>query len=635
MKRSLTQLPKQRASVLSLSAAFACAICLSGCAGVEGIAKGFDTSWASGGTAEEDVLARLARANPEAPPAVAVGVTGRGLVGRTLPDGKRWEYTGAVDTLPILSGGVVAVSGSGRVALLDVKTGEVIWNDVPSGGRRLKAMAYDGSRTFLILADPDDSRPDKLLIVPGSKQRPAKHAPDDIKDGTTEASLGRPAALPGLALVPWDAEYVTALDLETGEPLGALPVTNDATAVQYDQEGFTLLGRGIVPFDERLLAERPPKPLALPKRRLPGNPAWPGDGTLTREPVPTSIAVLAKPVRKGKKLRFAGGAFATTYHRIVLGFGASKGDLRWATYFLRDIIAGDASDAGATLCLDDGSIWRLSWKDGARAPSGHLDARLRACVVEADPRPVTATVAEPLADQVSKTLINTGPDMAPVYGPLLDELSKSSSAEVTGMLLEIAQSPNASADLADQAAKRIARRTRGSDQLIAALEEQEDDSAKRPPPLTAIATALTRMNAKKGAVALAKHLLDPRASVADQLAIANALLKLADAEEAKPLRDYFSLYRGAAAEADLAQAVLVVAETLWRIDDQEGRDLVTSAARDPMTHPVVRSGLEQLLSRVDPPVASAAPAAPPPATPQRPPAGTAPKPPSQVAPPKP
>jgi hypothetical protein len=318
--------------------------------------------------------------------------------------------------------------------------------------------------------------------------------------------------------------------------------------------------------------------------------------------------VLAKPMQKRGKLAFAGGAFATTFYRVVLGLGAGKGDLRWATYFLRDVIAGDASENGATLCLEDGSVWRLSWKDGARAPSGTLDARLRACVVEADPRPVAASVAEPLIVQINKTLINTGPDMAPVHAILLDELSRNPSAEVTGMLLDIAQSPNASADLADQAAKRLTTRTLGADQLIAALVESgNSDSAKRPPPLLQIATALTAMNAQAGAGPLANHLLDPRASVRDQLAIATALQKLAEADQAKPLRDYFSLYRGAASEPDLAKAVLIAAETLFRIKDQEGKDLVIAAAVDPMTHPNVRAGLDQLLSRVDPPAARAAP----------------------------
>lgn len=592
------------------------------CGGAQGFQKGFDTGWASGGRSEAAVLERLQKAPAPAVLPAAVGVTGRGLVGRSLPDGKRWEYTGEVDTLPVLSGGAVAISGGGVVTLIDVKSGEVIWNDVPSGGRLLESMAYDGQRALLVLADPDDSRPDLLLSVLAKSKGPnatgatpggtATHTGEIEKERrvTSEAAIGRPAALPGLALVPWNAEYLTALDLGSGEPIGVLRVPNAATAVQASARGFLLLGRGAVAVDEHLLDDKPPKPLTLPRRKLPGNPAWPGDGAQTQPARSQGVAVLARPERRGSKLELAGGAYASAFHRVVLGFDAKKGNLRWATYFLRDIMGGSATDQSATLCLEDGSIWRLSWKDGARAPSGGLEARLRACVVEADPRPVTATVAEPLVSQIATTLINTGPDMAPVHGLLLDELSKNPSGEVTGILLDIAQSPSASADLADRAAKRIGQRRKGTGPLIAALEASPDgESAKRPPPLSPIANALSAMNAKKAAGPLAAHLLDPRASVNDQLAIARALYKLADENQTKALGDYFSLYRAAASEPELAEAVLSVAETLWRVGGREGRSWVTNAARDPMTHPTVRAGLERLLARVDPPAASAAPAA--------------------------
>jgi hypothetical protein len=593
--------------------ALLCASLLSACGGATAFQQGFDTGWGSGGS-EQEVFERLRAQKPPAPLPAAVGVTGRGLVGRTLPDGKRWEYTGAVDTLPALSGGVVAISGDGVVTLIDVRTGDVLWNDVSTEGRLLESMAYDGQRALLVLADPDDSRPDLLLLVRTTTQKstakgatsPALGHGEILERAISEAAIGRPAAMPGLGLVPWNAEFVTALDLETGEPLGRIEAKNGPTAVYGNEEGFALFGRGAMQLDSHVLDDPPPKALKLPKKALPGEPAWPGDGTITRGAEGDSIAILARPTLRKGKLRFAAGAFASTYYRVVLGFGSQKAELRWATYFLRDILAGAAAPSGPTLCLEDGAIWRLSWKDGARAPSGTLDARLRACVLDADPRPVTSRVTEPLVQQVAGTLTDTGPDMAPVHKLLLNELSKNSSAEVTGILVDIARSPNASADLADQAARRIAKRRNGAEYLVAALEEgAEGSSAKRPPPLKQIATALTAMKMKSAAGPLAKHLLDPRASVGDQLAIATALSKLATSSEEITLREYFSLYRSVAGEPQLERALLLVAETLWRLGSSEGRSLVMEAARDPMTHPNVRTALEKLLSRLDPPAARA------------------------------
>ncbi len=588
---------------------------LSACAGASDFQKAFESG--VGAVDEEAVFERLRAQKPLAPQPAVVGVTGRGLVGRTVPDGKRWEYTGSVDTLPALSNGVVAISGDGVVTLIDVRTGEILWNDVPSEGRLLESMAYDGKHALIVLVDPDDSRPDLLLLVATTdKKPPAKGvAPSPAKGhgevrarATSESVVGRPAALPGLGLVPWNAEYVTAVDLETRELVGRVNARNRPTAIRSNDGGFALFGRGVLQLNEHVLDDPPPKALKLPKKALPGSPPWPEDGTLTRQTEGNSIALLARPTLRNGKLRFAAGAFAATYYRVVLGFGTQKAELRWATYFLRDILAGAAGPSGPTLCLEDGSVWRLSWKDGARAPSTNLDARLRACVLDADPRAINSRVAEPLMQQVASTLTDTGPDMAPVHQLLLDDLSKNPSAEVTGILIDIARSPNASADLADQAARRIAKRRTGAGHLIAALKEgPEGGSTKRPPPLKQIATALTAMKAKNAAAPLAEHLLDPRASVADQLAIANALFVLATATEEGTLHEYFSLYRSVAGEPQLEQAVLLVAETLWRIGGTDGRDLVTEAARDPMTHPSVRAELEKLLARVDPPAASVVP----------------------------
>src|SRR5690606_5507168 len=109
---------------------------------------------------------------------------------------------------------------------------------------------------------------------------------------------------------------------------------------------------------------------------------------------------------------------------------------------------------------------------------------------------------------------DTGPEMAPVHQLLLDELAADPSPEVTGLLVEIARSPRASADLAEQAARRIAMRHSGAELLIAALEDSMAfDVTKRPAPLAAIASALFAMNAREAAGPLARHLVDPRTTM--------------------------------------------------------------------------------------------------------------------------
>src|SRR5690606_12953721 len=108
-------------------------------------------------------------------------------------------------------------------------------------------------------------------------------------------------------------------------------------------------------------------------------------------------------------------------------------------------------------------------------------------------------------------------------------------------------------------------------------------------------------NAREGAGPLARHLVDPRTTMTDQLMLARVLRVLATAEQVPQLEEYFSLYRTAASEPELAQAVLLTAQTLWAIGGEEGRAIVVEAARDPMTHPVLRPELERLISSEETP----------------------------------
>lgn len=571
-----------------------CTMVALGCGATSALQKEFRGEDGVRGAAARSLIDEIAQHARVPAIAGVVGVTARGLVGRTLPDGEIWEHVGEVQTLPVIEGGRVAVSGGGTIQILDLRTGVPVWPEPLSArGRQLFAMAHDGEFTLLVLADLEDSRAQQLIVVgPDGK---VKHT------AQSEPAVGRPTALRGLALVPWNGRYLSVLDLPAGTSLGRLQVGNATTTAVADPRGILLFGNGVLRLEESV-TDPPRRPLDLPAKKLPGDPRWPTDGTLLLEPQGFPVAVYAYPSIGPDRLRFAHDTFASTYHRVVLALGSGRGELRWATYFLRDILGGAASAENLTLCLEDGSLWRLAWRDGSRASSGSLATRLRACVVSPDPRPVEVSRPASLPEQVTSTLTDTGPDMAPVHQLLLDELSANPSPEVTGLLVEIARSPRASADLAEQAARRIALRRTGADSLIAALEDgMEFDVTKRPAPLAAIASALFAMNAKEGAAPLARHLVDPRTTMTDQLMLARVLRVLATAEQVPQLAEYFSLYRTAASEPELAQAVLLTAQTLWTVGGDAGRAIVLEAARDPMTHPELRPALERLISGAESP----------------------------------
>ncbi len=171
------------------------------CAGQKSLDSHFTRGWQwDGGTSAHEILLALEGQQAAVKTPAVVGVTGRGLIGRTLPEGQAWNYTGEVDVLPSIVGNLVAFSGGGSVTGLDVRTGEKIFS-IPSEKRRLEGLGYDGQYALLLLVDSHAARHDELVAVGPQGQVLSRAA--------TTSRLGTPAVIGGIGLVPWDGQYIS------------------------------------------------------------------------------------------------------------------------------------------------------------------------------------------------------------------------------------------------------------------------------------------------------------------------------------------------------------------------------------------------------------------------------------------
>ena len=132
--------------------------------------------------------------------------------------------------------------------------------------------------------------------------------------------------------------------------------------------------------------------------------------------------------------------------------------------------------------------------------------------------------------------------------------------------------------------------------MLAALEKGHELASERRPPVGALADALAAMQEKRAAPLLARQLNEPANSPEDVEHAARALTTLATPAEIEDLKVFFSLYHATADDEALVRAVVSVGETLLRIGGESGKALVERAAGDPLTHPGVRRGLEELPS---------------------------------------
>ena len=240
---------------LCVAACLGFAPAFTGCGG-QRLEKAIDTRWSwDGGTEAERLLAALE--GKSAPPTLpaAVGVTAEGLVGRTLPAGRRWTYQGSVDVLPTIVADSVLFTGDERLTMLDLGTGRQRFS-LDVRGRRLEGAGSDGQRFVLLLVDKDNAREDQVRVIDKNG--------NTLFQASTAARLGTPAAVEGIGLLPYSSQYVYGFELDSGKPIGRLLYRDDLHTVQARPDAIVLLGRGATALKSELAsAPAPPSSAAM------------------------------------------------------------------------------------------------------------------------------------------------------------------------------------------------------------------------------------------------------------------------------------------------------------------------------------------------------------------------------------
>ncbi len=445
------------------------AAALTGCGGNQSFESTLDEMWQwDGGVEASHVIERLQSASaPKVVPA-AVGVTGRGLVGRTLPAGKLWTYEGEVDVLPTLTGGLVLFTGAGKVVAIDVATGVKKFS-LDTNSRRLEGAGFDGKYAVLLLVDKDDAREDQILVV-GPKG-------EKLYEAQANARLGTPAVVDGLALVPYSGQYVGALDIQTTEHVGRVLIRDGIHSVSSEPGGVVVYGTGATLLSENVTSSPGSQSLKLDPKKLPGEPEWPIDGSKPRPARGRPVGLYAHVAPSELTLKLSTGGYVATYYDVAVGFEHGSNDIRFSTHFPRAVAGGAAGKHGPTLCLENGSLVRVNAKTGHHIPFGSLESKIKACVVSAPDDQIPKGARPSVLEQLEETISSTGPDMVAIQTVLLRELGEADTPDTTRSLLAIAQDPLVSLDLARTAGNLLAQRKTGGEVMIEAL------NASAPQPL--------------------------------------------------------------------------------------------------------------------------------------------------------
>ena len=486
----------------------------------------FSTDWKDdGGAGVRAVQARILATPIARSVPVAVGVTDEGLVGVGLAEGAAWSYAHAVDARPIVTGSVVVGAGGGDIFALDAATGRPLWTR-RSGGA-LRGAGDDGRTTVLTLAGAGES---------GSVVLAVAHDGTVVRQLETAVAVGVPAVVGPFAFLPWQGQFVTIYNLQTGEEEARLLFREQVTRAMTHGGKLYFGELGLFRFDEDAWQASKEKAshVSLAAREIPGDPKWFRPGTEQRGKSSDAfdkIALYAAP-SGSSPLAIDAGRFVATYYRIAAGFDAKTGAVAWARKSGADSVAGSAFDGGVALCDTVGQLTVVRSSDGSAALTKNLGRKVASCAVEADglaaahgSGDVTKSLAEQLAD-----VIGAGDnEMAAMQKTLLRELAKLDDPKATKVLVDLASDGHTPEALMADVEKALASRRNGAEFMLASLKRHYDflKDVLRPPPVGPLADALGAMKETRAAPALVSHLFDPADSTDAVRRVAAALADLA------------------------------------------------------------------------------------------------------------
>jgi outer membrane protein assembly factor BamB len=600
-------------AVRAAAAAAACgAVLVVACGGGQMRLSLFSTDWEDdGGASMARVWQRLGHVAVPASADVVVGVAGRSdrIIGLPLAGKARWAVSHALDTRPIIAGNVVVGGGGGEVFALDATTGSVLWRRSTDGSTVLGA-GDDGTLTVVTLRRPAGTGSVLLAVAHDGKL---------VREIETVRALGAPAAIARTAFVPWAGQYVSVIDLDSGDETARVTLRAETSRAWTEAAALWFGEVGFIRFDEHISdASRGRASTAtLPMRELPGMPRLMAPGGA---PVPASSTaddktrIYARPAASGAGVAIEDSRWYATYFRVAMAFdigqsagGSKQGDaaggLAWVHLHGSDLLGGAAAPGGIVLCDERGKVTALDASTGGVLSESDLGEPVNACVVSVDAQRLAGAPADvkPLAAQLAEVVLADDPQLVVAQRLLLRELSALNEEIATKALVDLASDPRTSPLLLADARTALANRRNGASFMEAALARHYDflRDVLRAPPVGPIAQALGAMKERPAASLLASHLLDPADTDDDVMRAAAALAVVAGPTEVPLLRQFFGMYRASASDDDIAAAVVSVGQALVVADAPAGRALVEAAAADTSTVPYARERLGALISALD------------------------------------
>ena len=585
--------PKLGARFGCACAALVCLATLSACAGTP---PAFSTRYPDNREADIEVLLqRIEAAGSREPGTVAVGVTAAPmqLFGFDLATkSELWRRPVAAVSEPMLAGDTVVIATDSAVEGYDLRSGNPRFS-VSHGGRALRGAGGDGQLTVFALGEGMGTfaRSEVILVRGGST----------AWRRDVESQVGVPTVVGSQVLVPWSNQYLSAIDVVTGNELARVRVRDGVISHALRDRGNVYVGsqHGVTRVTASIGSGtlKGAGYLTLPAEDLPGRPLLLFDvytqSTAQRpDSARHSIGLEWQPTTVDAiRIGMQDDNVYLRFYRMVFALSPKDYSVRWVHMHDHDLVGARAQPGGLVFGDQTGSIGflgaqsgELTWHQKGKGPTTVMKLP-RGGGGGAGNAPSETALRSRLLAAAQDT------DARLVPGRLLavKHLSRMPDAEATANLIALCDDDRLAPPVNKAACAALRDRTIGEDHLLTALERHagylEGTSS---PPVGALARAAAAQGEKRAVPLLLAHLKDPGTRSRDLAPMVQSLLLLGDRSVAEPLSDFLQLYHADPIDEDLVKALELIPHALVKLSGPVAIPVLENVAYDELGSFVVR-----------------------------------------------
>ncbi|MBI5515933.1 MAG: PQQ-binding-like beta-propeller repeat protein, partial [Deltaproteobacteria bacterium] len=297
-----------------------------------------------------------------------------------------WSQALAASGTPEIVGDALVVETGHTTQLLDLQTG-ASRGQVEHTGLELTGAARDGDRVVLCFSSG----------LAGGGRRSGRVVTLDARSGGVRwehelsGLLGRPAALGGLAFIPWDRQSIAVLDLATGVEQARLRSTDDVLSWVFAGDGGVWYGgRGLyhLTADSASGTRQGSGLLVNPLQGVPGDPMLYQDGFLATTGTRTArdhirFGFLPRVGEHGRAALHDDAVYLA-YYRHLLAVDVGQGTVRWAQRLEEDVESLTVTARGVYVTSGTGKVRGVDPRTGAVSVVAELNAPLGAIAADFD-----------------------------------------------------------------------------------------------------------------------------------------------------------------------------------------------------------------------------------------------------------